>query len=60
MTNPEASASAATYRDINLIEASSGSIEALKPIIKDLPADFPAAVFIVNHISIASFRNQIR
>ena len=60
MTNLEANAPAATHRDIIVIEASSGGIEALKTIVKGLPAASPAAIFIVNHLSIASFRNQAR
>src|SRR6201999_161758 len=51
MTNLEASAPNATHRDIIVIGGSSGSIDALKKIVKNLPADLPATVFIVNHVS---------
>ncbi len=38
-------------RDIIVIGASGGGIETLKDIIPDLPADIPAAVFVVVHVS---------
>jgi two-component system chemotaxis response regulator CheB len=39
------------HRDIVVIGASSGGLEALKTLIAGLPADFPAAVLVVVHIS---------
>ena len=36
--------------DIIVIAASAGGVEALKELVRDLPADLPAAVFIVLHI----------
>jgi two-component system, chemotaxis family, protein-glutamate methylesterase/glutaminase len=38
-------------RDIIVIGASAGGIEALSTIVAGLPADFPAAVFVVLHTS---------
>jgi chemotaxis response regulator CheB len=38
------------HRDIIVIGASAGGLQALQHLIKDLPADLPAAVFIVLHI----------
>lgn len=37
--------------DIVVIGGSAGALEALKPLFRGLPADFPAAVFVVIHIS---------
>jgi len=42
-------ASVGTARDIVLIGGSSGAIEALLRLLKRLPANFPAAIFIVVH-----------
>lgn len=38
------------HRDIVAIGASSGGVTALPALVKTLPADFPAPVFIVQHI----------
>jgi two-component system chemotaxis response regulator CheB len=38
-------------RDIIAIGGSTGALEALKRIFADLPADLPAAVFVVRHIA---------
>lgn len=38
-------------RDIVVIGASAGGVEALSQLVRDFPADFPAAVFIVLHIA---------
>ncbi len=40
--------------DIVVIGGSAGALEALKPLFQGLPADFPAAVFLVIHISATS------
>ena len=40
--------------DIVVIGGSAGALEALKPLCHALPADFPAAVFVVIHISPSS------
>ena len=37
-------------RDIIVIGASAGGVQALSELVEDLPADLPAAVFIVLHI----------
>ncbi|MEA2779919.1 MAG: two-component system, chemotaxis family, protein-glutamate methylesterase/glutaminase [Rhodospirillaceae bacterium] len=37
-------------RDIIVIGASAGGLQALQHLMKDLPADLPAAVFVVMHI----------
>lgn len=41
-------------RDIIVVGASAGGIEALKTLITDLPATFPAAIFVVVHLSAES------
>lgn len=38
-------------RDIVVVGTSVGGVQALKKLVKDLPADFPAAVFIVCHVA---------
>jgi two-component system chemotaxis response regulator CheB len=40
-----------TYRDIVVVGASAGGIEVIAAILRDLPADFPASMFIVVHIA---------
>ena len=45
-------------RDIIAIGGSAGSLEALKEIVRKLPADLPAAVFVVIHLSPRS-RNYV-
>lgn len=42
-------------RDIVVIGASAGGIEALRTLVGGLPEDFPASVFIVVHISPTTF-----
>src|SRR5438045_1672879 len=41
----------APTRDIIVVGASSGGLNALKALVHGLPADLPAAVFIVWHVS---------
>ncbi|WP_035565291.1 chemotaxis protein CheB [Hymenobacter sp. IS2118] len=38
------------YRDIIVIGASTGGVEALMELVKALPADFPAPIFVVMHV----------
>lgn len=42
-------------RNIIVIGASAGGFEALKTLVKDLPRDFAAAIFVVWHISADSY-----
>lgn len=51
MSNSEASQPTPTHRDIIVIGGSSGSIEPVKTMVKGLPTDFPASIFIVHHVS---------
>ncbi|WP_280950727.1 chemotaxis protein CheB, partial [Mesorhizobium sp. WSM3882] len=45
----------ARNRCIIVIGASAGAVEPLKKIVSDLPADLPAAVFIVLHVGQVSY-----
>lgn len=47
MKNPPSSRH---HRDIVVIGASSGGVTALLALVKTLPADFPAPIFIVQHV----------
>jgi two-component system chemotaxis response regulator CheB len=51
MPNLETSESNLMRRDIIVIGGSSGSLGPLKAMVRELPADFPASIFIVNHVS---------
>src|ERR1051325_4542281 len=51
MPNLETTESTATRREIIVIGGSAGSIEPLKSLVSRLPADFPAAIFVVSHLS---------
>ncbi|TIS49773.1 MAG: chemotaxis protein CheB, partial [Mesorhizobium sp.] len=46
-------------RFIIVIGASAGGVEPLKQIVRDLPADLPAAVFIVLHVGQVSYLPEI-
>lgn len=48
---PERLESRVTMRNIICIGGSSGALEALQRLVPQLPADLPAAVFIVRHIA---------
>ena len=39
------------HRDVTVIGASAGSIAPLRQLLSELPADYPAAVFIVVHLA---------
>jgi two-component system chemotaxis response regulator CheB len=42
------------HRDIVVMGASAGGVEALQVVLRDLPADLPAAVFVVMHMAAGS------
>jgi two-component system chemotaxis response regulator CheB len=42
---------ASLHRDITVIGGSAGAIAALRSLISQLPADYPAAVFVVVHVA---------
>ncbi|HEX8329742.1 MAG TPA: chemotaxis protein CheB [Hymenobacter sp.] len=50
MAATAAKPSSKRYRDIVVIGASSGGVTALMELVKTLPADFPAPIFVVQHI----------
>lgn len=51
MAAPATGTSRKHHRDIVVIGASAGGITALKELVSTLPADFPAPIFIVQHIA---------
>ncbi|WP_292574942.1 chemotaxis protein CheB, partial [Mesorhizobium sp.] len=53
------STSPTNNHNIIVIGASAGGIEPLKRIVADLPADLPAAVFVVVHIGQVSYLPDI-
>ena len=42
------------YRDLVVIGASTGGVAALMELMKALPADFPAPIFVVMHVPAGS------
>jgi len=46
-------------RDVIVIGASAGGLEPLQHILSDLPADLPAAVFVVMHVGATSYLTEI-
>src|SRR4051812_27469340 len=51
---PSGQSSNGTGRDIIVIGASAGGVQALQELMRGLPADFPAAIFVVVHTSPSS------
>src|SRR5438105_11976756 len=51
---PHGESSNGTGRDIIVIGASAGGVQALQELMRGLPADFPAAIFVVIHTSPSS------
>ena len=51
MTMPHPEKSKQSYRDIVVIGASAGGVTALLALVKTLPADFPAPIFVVQHVA---------
>ncbi|ALW86370.1 chemotaxis protein CheB [Hymenobacter sedentarius] len=51
MTAPLAGKNGKHHRDIVVIGASSGGVSALLELVKTLPADFPAPIFVVQHVA---------
>jgi two-component system, chemotaxis family, protein-glutamate methylesterase/glutaminase len=45
--------------DIVVIGGSGGGLEGLRPILTDLPADLPAAVFVVIHVGAVSYLTPV-
>ena len=50
MTAPAPVKTHKSYRDIVVVGTSTGGVTALLDLVKTLPADFPAAVFVVQHL----------
>lgn len=49
----------AAKRDIIVVGASAGGLEALRVLLSGLPADFPASVFVVQHVGAVSHLARI-
>lgn len=56
---PEGVGSQAQLRDIVVIGASAGGLQALEQLLADLPGDLTASIFIVLHIGAASHLSEI-
>lgn len=50
MATPAKKTSAKQQRNVVVIGASAGGVEALLELVRTLPADFPAPIFVVQHI----------
>jgi two-component system chemotaxis response regulator CheB len=51
MKTPRKATKTIPHRDIVVIGSSSGGVTALLALVKTLPADFPAPIFVVQHIA---------
>lgn len=55
----EASGRASQNRDILVVGASAGGVDALTQLVRSLPEDLPAAIFVVLHIGASSHMAEI-